>query len=221
MKGISKPEVCKEKNCTCLVKLGDYDPKKPYSCWCIGIRTGVIKGKEKAIENQPTDVIVKCVLLGSHSEDVGKHTFILNIGDQYLDMWVWFHALYSLGLLERTFRSVLNITGIHVIQELQNEIDRYNENKSNPHAIDIGSKFIEFSCSCKEVFFREYNEDQTNGKYYKPNKRDEVYFDVHRDLGHEVFYRKAKRVKKSKVGDNEYWQDWGLREYKRRKVNEN
>lgn len=190
---------------------GSYDPNKPFSAMCMGVRTGMIKGKEKALENEPTDVILYCHLIGAHSESKGRYTFVENVGDQYLDMWTRFVALYRLGLLQRTFRSVLNIVSIDIIQELQDEIERYNERQLDPHVYGTGTKFIEFSCSCKEIFFREHNYDH-GGKYYKPNKRDKLYFDVHRKLGHTIYYMKAKMVNHSKVGNNSRWQDWGLHE---------
>ncbi len=211
---MKRPRTCKEENCTPLMVNGDYNPKKPFSAQCIGVRTGVIKGKEKAIENEPTDVIVTCHLIGAHSESKGKYSFVSNVGDQYLTMWAEFVSLWKLGLLKRTFRSVLNITGIHIVQELQWELERYNEKQLDSHLYGVGTKFIEFSCSCKEIFFREHNYDQRDGGYYKPNRRDEIFFDVHRKLGHTIYYKKAKMVKKSKVGDNSRWQDWGLHEYR-------
>lgn len=207
-----RPKTCEEEKCKHLFTSGDYDPDKPYSAMCFGVRTGMIKGKEKALKNVPEDVIIFCHLIGAHSSSKGKYTFVENVADQYLEMRARFIALYKLGLLQRTFRYVLNITSIHIIQELQNELERYNERQSNPHMLVRGSKFIEFSCSCKEIFFREWNDDN-GGEYYRPNKRDEIYFDVHRKLGHTIYYKKAKMVQESKVGNNKYWQDWGLHKY--------
>lgn len=199
-------------NCTRLCWEHDYDPKQPYSYFCMGYRTGVIKGKEQAIENEQTDVFVVCTLIGSHSEDCGQHRYIFNVEDFYLELRTLFQGMYATGLFRRTVRSLFSQIREELIQDLQSEIDHYYNRKKYPKPVVIGTKFIEFSCSCGQIFFREWNHDQVGNKYYKPTSTDEKLFDVHRQLGHTVFYEKHRRVKKSK-GDNPFWQNYGKYPY--------
>lgn len=197
-------------NCVRVCWEHDYDPDEPFSYFCMGYRTGVIKGKESAIEQVPSDVFVICTLIGSHSEDCGQHRYIFNVEDFYLELRTLFQGMHKTGLLRRTIRSLFTQIPEECIQDLQSEIDfRYREQTP----IDIGTKFIEFSCSCEQIFFREYNGDQAGNKYYKPTDTDEKLFDVHRQLGHTIFYEKHRRVKHSKQ-DNKSWQNYGKHPYR-------
>ena len=182
-----------------------YDPEEPFSYFCMGYRTGPIKGKEKAIEQVPSDVFVICTLIGSHSEDCGQHRYIFNIEDFYLELRTLFQGMHKTGIFRRTIRSLFTQIPEEVIQDLQSEIDFYYR-KQTP--IDIGTTFIEFTCSCGQIFFREYNKDQAGDKYYKPTDADEKLFEIHRQLGHTIFYEKSRRVKKSSQG-NTFWQSYG------------
>jgi len=214
-----RPKGCDEENCEMIVCSDlNYDPEEPHTAWCFGARTGVITGKEKGIENVPSDIFVTCHLIGSHSEACGRHTFICNIPDFYLQWWMESRALYKAGFLKRVIRSFFNVGSDPVVGVFEEEIKRYRKQRVVKGESDIGQKFIEFSCSCKEVFFREYNDEQEDGKYYTPDEFDEKLFEYHRRLGHIIYYKKAKRVKKSRTGNNRFWQIWGPREWKPRKL---
>lgn len=201
------------KNCVRVCWGHDYNPKLPYSYFCMGYRTGVIKGKEKAIENVPADVFVICTLIGSHSEDCGQHRYIFNVEDFYLELRTLFQGLHTTGLLRRTIRSLFTQIPEEAIQDLQSEIDYFYMQRKYPKPIDIGTKFIEFSCSCSQIFFREYNHHQPSNQYYKPTSADEKLFEIHRQLGHTIYYEKCRRVKHSKHG-NQFWQNYGKYPYK-------
>ena len=127
-------------------------------------------------------------------------------------------ALHKAGLLKRTVRSFVNIGSDVVVDMIEDEIKRYREYMKNRKPIGVGTKFIEFSCSCNEIFFREYNHRQTGDKYYVPDETDEKLFGYHRRLGHTIYYKKAKHVKRSRVGNNPLWQTWGPREWKPQKL---
>ena len=93
-----RPKRCDEVNCTPVYCRGDYEPDEPFSGWCIGVRTGVLSGKERGIENVPNDVIATCWLIGSHSDAAGRHCFVNNLDDLYLQLECLFVGLAELGL---------------------------------------------------------------------------------------------------------------------------
>ena len=205
---VDMPEIDCE-NCIRVCWEHDYDPTQPFSYFCMGYRTGVIRGKEKAIESTPSDVFVICTLIGSHSEDCGQHRYIFNVEDFYLELRTLFQGMHKTGLFRRTIRSLFTQIPEEVIQDLQSEID-FHYRKQSP--IGIGTKFIEFSCSCGQILFREYNHNQAGNKYYKPTPIDKRLFEIHRQLGHTIYYEKSRRVKHSKRG-NPYWQNWGKHKF--------
>jgi len=200
-----RPAGCDEENCMPFFHV-EHEPDKPYSHFCVGFRKGVIQGKETAIKNVPSDCFTNCILIGSHSESCGRMTSILNLPDFYLQFRQMFFALWKVGQLKRIMRSTL----VSCNDEIEHEIEEaiWSRKWRKDHPIKIGTKFVEFFCSCGETFFREYNHE--NGKsWYKPNGRDKYLFQLHRDLGHIVQYRKCKRIKRG------FWQTWGPYEYKK------
>lgn len=203
----SHPEYCDETNCTCIFE-ASYTKGEPYSGWCHGVRTGIIKGKEKALETTPKDVFVACILLGSHSDDEGRYCFVQCLADYPLQIKEMFIAMYKTGMRHQ-FKDIFWSLSDEIITLILDAIPLDYQKKK---AIDIGSKFIEFTCDCGEVFFREYNHDHGDN-YYVPNELDIRLFDFHRRLGHRVLYRKCKRVRHSKVGKNKFWQEWGPYEW--------
>ena len=217
---MEKPQCCDEPNCEYIHGPGkDFDIEQPYSAWCMGVRTGVIKGKEKAVETTPSDIFVQCLLIGSHSDAKGRHCFVTNVADAYLDLRTIILGWKKSGRLIRAFRSAFNTMSDDILTEVSDELLDIFHRSRYPHTldvVDVGTKFIEFGCSCGEVFFREYNY-RHEGKYYKPTKVDKTVFDYHRRLGHTIRYRKCKMVKKSRVGDNSRWQDWGWHPWKKGK----
>ena len=212
MIGDSKPKAtdidCN--NCERLSRATEYNPDEPFSSFCIGYRTGAIKGKEKSLENVPSDVFVVCTLIGEHSESCGQHRFVYNIADFYLEFRTLFIALEKAGLLKRVIEYTLRTSSDPITESLVAGVKRAKRR----HSVEIGCKFIDFNCSCEEYFFREYNH-ANGGQYYKPTKADEKLFDIHRALGHTITYTKAKRVKHSRKGDNQFWQMWGPTEWRK------
>jgi len=170
----------------------------------MGVRTGNIKGKRKALKNVPSDVFVTCILIGKHSEDTGRYCFVNNLNDFYLQLSNILGGMYKCKMYDQV-EQVIRMLPDDIINDLEFMVS-YRKNKE-PILIQQGSKFIEFGCSCGEVFFRKYVQE-TCGEYYKPSKDDEQLFNYHRRLGHTIYYHKAKRVKHSS-GKNPYWQDWG------------
>lgn len=195
-------------NCERLSRGSEYDESEPFSSFCIGYRTGLILGKEKSLETVPSDVFVICTLIGAHSEDHGQHRFVYNIADFYLEFRTLFRGLLKAGLLERVIDRTLRTSPDEVTTAIKNALRKSKKSS----IIDIGSKFIEFYCSCGDDFFREYN-DNHGGNYYKPDDNDKIVFEIHRNLGHKILYRKMKRVKHSNA-DNPLWQQWGPYVYK-------
>lgn len=177
-----KPKACTEENCRHIYRQGEGDMEKPLSSWCFGVRTGIINGKGKACKKYPDDVMVYCLLLGSHSDMQGKYCFIENIPDQYLEIRSRFIALHDLGLLKRTLKRILYVSGHDIRKDI---MDALKETKKHT-TIEKGARFIEFQCSCGEIFFREYVKD------YKLTNEDKIFIDVHRKLNHHIRYFKAK-----------------------------
>ena len=206
----SHPEYCDETNCTCIFE-ASYKKGEPYSGWCHDVRTGVIKGKERAHETTPKDVFVACILIGSHSEAEGRYCFVQCLADYPLQIRELFIAMYKTGMRAQ-FRQIFWPLNDELMQMIK---DAVNWRGRKAKSIEVGSKFIEFTCDCGELFFREYNHDHGNN-YYVPSEVDEKLFTFHRRLGHRVLYRKCKRVRHSRVGNNKFWQEWGPYEWKKK-----
>lgn len=218
---LQKPESCNEKNCKPVFRSGEYHPDKPYSVWCHGVRVGTIAGKERALKEEPSDIFVECWLIGSHSEHCGRHCFVTNVGDAVLTLRTRLQTLHRLGLLRWVLRTTFKtLHDNEILNMIEEEVNRAIIRTFRPKEIKTGTRFIEFSCSCGERFFRVYNHDTIDGDYYKPNESDERLFNYHRDLGHTIYYKKVKRVNRSRKGDNKYWQDWGRKEYKFKHIKE-
>ena len=94
---------------------------EPYSGWCYGVRTGVIAGKEKAIECTPKDVFVWCIMIGSHSEDEGRHCFVLCLADFPLQIREMFWVMYKTGM-RRQFRELFAVMPDPVVDLIDREI---------------------------------------------------------------------------------------------------
>ena len=182
--------------------------------WCMGVRTGVPKGKEVAVQNVPSDIFMMCTLIGAHSESHGRHCFVYNLNDYVLDLKHTLIGMYAAKMTHQ-IRQLFNILPDYIIKAIESECKRVLTRDRN--TIVVGTKFIEFSCSCEEIFFRVYNHNTPDGEYHEVTLDDEQLFDYHRRLGHTVSYRKCKHVKRSRVGNNRYWQQWGPYELKEKR----
>ena len=133
-------------------------------------------GKTKAITNEPSDVVVHCVLLGSHSDNHGPMTTIANVGDFYIQFLTMFSSLSRIGLLEPTFKKVLNLLS-HIdefaIDDIEMAMYHYRKGPAN-HDVMIIVK-----CSCEELL-RFYQQDHL----FKETELKLI--DAHNRLGHTV-----------------------------------
>jgi hypothetical protein len=135
-------------------------------------------GKIKAIANEPSDVIVTCHLLGSHSDDHGHMTTISNVPDFYLHLLNIFSCLSRVGLLKPTLRSVLNLLS-HADGATYDDIDGFVLDKWIEKKPDVQEVMVKVDCSCGELF-RFYKNEHT----FTPQERR--FFEAHAHLGHTV-----------------------------------
>jgi len=198
-----KPKNCKVRNCRPIQHFpSGGESGDEGSTWCTGVRTGGIDRKRKALKNAPSDVVCVCALIGPHSEAHGQHLFIYNINDFYMEFISRLTALERLGLLERSLRTTF-VMSDEVYKAMDRIMRNYNRDmaKEKYHTVKVGTRFIEYQCSCGEVFFRIWKKD------YTPTANDLIFMRCHKKLGHTILYRKCKHVKHSK-GKNPYWQEW-------------
>ena len=214
---MKRPKGCDEENCIPLLITGPYDPDKPKSDVCYGVARGILNGKEKAIENTPSDIFTMCWLYGSHSPMNGRRCTITNTGDHKMFLEHELLFLQEIGLLRHILKELYEDGELtpEIKEIIESETTRAIRRDIHPREITIGTKGVEFFCSCGEYFFivLNCNHYQKGKGYYRPTKTEEKAFWHHQRLGHTVQYEKVKRVKKSRSGDNKNWQIWGPHDY--------
>lgn len=161
-------------HCECVSRSwGDPEPEEPCSVWCMGLRTtNEFPGKEEAIKNEPSDVIVFCSLIGSHSDQPGPKTVISNVPDQGLILEVLLKGLHKLGILVPTLFSVV------YMNDLEDDVLAVL-NKDRRAPCDVGQVMWKIDCSCEELY-RHY------GERLPPTPELERLIHAHTVLGHQV-----------------------------------
>lgn len=186
---MDRPSTCREENCHCIVRdTDDYDPDLPHSVECYGVRKGVIRGKEKTIENEPSDIYLMCFHSGSHSDEPGRKTIIFNQSDMELVIPTMFRFLHRSGILARVLHNVLPILSSDELGVLERELALMQRGPLEHRDWSIGVKFLDVQCAtCGIPLFRE------DGWDYELTIHDKRLLDDHLDLDHEVGYFKAYR----------------------------
>ncbi len=177
---IEPPKRCPAKGkCHCLARSwGDPEPEAPESIWCFGLRKDDdFPGKQNAIQTVPSDCIVSCNLLGSHTEDAGVQTTIMNIPDIHLVLEVWMKALNKIGMLRQVFVAAIMSQNDEALKEMFND---------GLIKVDDESVMTSVDCSCEQLYLA-YNHDPLP-------KEIEGLKKYHESLGHEVKVSKKKRI---------------------------
>lgn len=180
-----RPKSCDEPNCEPIFAVF-HEVDDPLSQFCMGVRTGLIKGKERALSDSPDDVVCQCLLIGTHSEAHGRHCFVMNIEDFFLQLRSTLSGLHELGLLERVIANVFDSVPKPGVETVIGDLIRQREASTSYFTVEPGVKIQKFLCSCGEEFFKKwYKKDEPIS--YKPTDADEIFFNIHRRLGHRVF----------------------------------
>lgn len=178
---VNNPKRCPAPDhCRCLFRWADPEINEPVSVWCMGLRTdNAFPGKEKAIHNEPSDVIVNCILLGSHSDDHGAMTTVLNTGDCYLQMLTFFSSLSRIGLLYPVLTKTLNLL-THIDGVAYDDIDSVvNDLWLTKDGQMFKNNMVIIKCSCEELIrFKQV------GHIIKESEQNLI--DAHIRLGHTV-----------------------------------
>jgi len=206
-----RPKSCDELNCEPILPVF-HEVDEPFSQFCMGVRTGLIKGKEVALAGHSDDVVCQCILIGTHSGSHGRHCFVMNIDDFYLQLRNTLSALLELGLLERVMEGVFQSVprpGVEAV--FHNLIHRREAELAGPYfVIEPGAKIQKFYCSCGQEFFRKWYK-KGEAVSYVPTDVDEIFFNVHRRLGHRVFVMVSMATEaqdgKSHPEGAKYWAD--------------
>jgi hypothetical protein len=206
-----RPKSCDEPNCEPILPVF-HEPDETLSQFCMGVRTGPIKGKEKALADSPDDVVCQCLLIGTHSEAHGRHCFVMNIEDFLLQLRSTLSGLHELGLLERVLEGVFqSVPRPGVETAIRDLIHRREVESAGPYfVVGPGVKIQKFYCSCGQEFFRKwYKSGETIS--YVPTAGDEIFFNVHRRLGHQVFMMMSTAAEAhdghSHPEGTKYWDD--------------
>lgn len=172
-------------HCRCIARCyGDPTPEEEASVTCVGVRLDDnFPGKEKAIGNMPSDIIVSCDILGAHSDDQGPHTVISNVEDQYIFLEPHLIAMNELGLLKKTFKSIFYGRGRHlkeIIRQAIEETDTYTEIKKGQVMTKV------FCRDCDEEIYRWYNLEIIH-----KIKEHKIwnYIEVHFNLEHDIYLK--------------------------------
>ena len=165
--------------CHCLARAhGDPDPEEPESIWCMGLRKDdQFPGKERPIQLVPSDTIVSCNLIGSHSDQAGAHTTIMNIPDIHLILEVWMKALDKIGLLRQFFVAAIMSNKDKQLAEMFEQ---------GLTVVTMDSVMTKVECSC-EVLYKSFDYDPLPVGI-------ERLMAYHDSLGHLPVVRHLKRV---------------------------
>ena len=208
VKSYPRPKSCDELNCEPIFAVF-HEVDDPLSQFCMGVRTGSIKGKEKVLLDSPDDVVCQCLLIGTHSEAHGRHCFVMNIEDFYLQLRSTLSGLHELGLLERVLENVFNSVPRPRVETVIRELVKRREAEEGEYfLVEPGVTVQKFYCSCGEEFFRKWYK-RGEAPSYVPTEGDEVFFDVHRRLGHQVFsmLSTATEAMGTQTDSKKYWSD--------------
>ena len=173
----ARPQQCPAPDhCRCLWRWHDPAPGEACSTFCTGLRTSnEFPGKAKAIQNIPSDVIVECTIIGSHSEYEGVHTGIMNFEDCVAHMRMEMEALHRIGLLKPVMHSICCRT------HLEDDLRKILREEGKIIEIKTGVKMIRVNCSCGEELFKFW---KTTWHRFTPEERR--WIDAHKTLGHTV-----------------------------------
>ena len=165
--------------CHCLARaLADPEPEEPESIWCMGLRKDdQFPGKERPIQSVPSDTIVSCNLIGSHSDQAGAYSTIMNIPDLHLILEVWMQALDKIGLLRQVFVAA-------VMSNKDKQLAEMFE-KGLP-VVGMDSVMTKVECNCEDLYIA-YNYDPL------PEGIERL-MAYHDSLGHLPVVRHQKRV---------------------------
>lgn len=174
-------------HCECLFHWLDPENDAPTSIFCMGVRTdNLFPGKRKSIRNEASDVIVNCILLGSHSSDHGPMTTLTNGDDHMLHILTQFSALSRIGQLKPVLHRALTLLS-YLDERAYNEIGELAQD------IFVDKKIVTISegkimhvvkCSCDELF--RYKEDT-----HEFTDEERKFINIHINLGHTVVKRRS------------------------------
>ena len=164
--------------CHCLARsYGDPEPEAPESIWCMGLRKDdQFPGKERAIATVPSDTIVYCNLIGSHSDSHGAQTTVMNIPDLHLILEVWFQALDKIGHLREFFVAAVMTQKDNALKEMLDE---------GLTAVTMDSVMTQVKC-CEELY-RSWDFNDVPDKI-------QMLMEYHETLGHAPVITRSRRV---------------------------
>jgi hypothetical protein len=133
-------------------------------------------GKERAIATVPSDTIVYCNLIGSHSDSQGAHTTVMNIPDIHLILEVWLQGLDKIGLLREVFVAALMTNKDKALKELIDE---------GLTTVTMDSVMTKVEC-CEELY-RSWDFNDIPDKI-------RMLMEYHETLGHTPVITRSRRV---------------------------
>ena len=179
LKVLEPPKRCPApESCYCLARpSGDPEPDEPESIWCMGLRKDdKFPGKERPIQIVPSDCIVSCNLIGSHSDQAGAHTTIMNVPDIHLILETWMEALDKIGLLDQVFVAAVMSRKDRALAA------RFEKGVT---VVDMKAVLTIVVCTCEELY-RDYS-------YECPPDGILRLIEYHATLGHIVSIEHKKR----------------------------